>query len=499
MGEDERLPPLTRRVPNENRGHKPAGQVGMPQLPDEVVARMLAAVRADAAADAALQDAAAESAGPAAARTAAQQAAPPKATPPDAAAEPAGQMTHHRPAPSMRTRKRTAHAARQAAEQQRAQARQRAEDDRQAEEHRQAEDDADTDQFPVVLAAGQAAEAVGSNDLAGPGAARPSPAPGRPVRPPASARAAVSAPEYLGRPLAGTTRAGRRHRILAAAAAAVAIVIGGSVALTLKAGPPASGAAAPALQRAAVTRDRAAAWIATQVGRGTIVSCDPVMCGALESHRFPARSLRKLTAGGSPMSATLVVATAVVRQQLGAQLSASAAPAVLARFGSGGSRIEVRAVAQHGAAAYWSAVSADVQARKESGALLLTSSRIGVAALAGTRLEAGQIDSRVLVTLSDLAYKRPIQIAAFGAGDPGAGLRVSPLRSAEVEQVPGAPNLPNAQFIRMMRSVLRGQPVPYAVASTRQVHLPGGRIALWIEFSAPAPLDLLNGPAATGG
>src|ERR1700729_4150693 len=106
MGEEERLPPLTRRVPNENRGHKPAGQVGFPQLPDEVVARMLAAVRADAAAEAAPQDPAAETAGPATVQTAEQQSAPPrKATP---------------PAPSMRARKRTAHAARQATERQRA-------------------------------------------------------------------------------------------------------------------------------------------------------------------------------------------------------------------------------------------------------------------------------------------------------------------------------------------------------------------------------------------
>src|ERR1700722_17187577 len=121
MGEDERLPPLTRRVPNENRGHKPAGQVGIPQLSDEAVARMLAAVRADAAADAALQNPPAEPAGPAAVQAAGQQsAAPPKATPPDAAAEPADRMTHHKPAPSMRARKRTAHAARQATEQQRA-------------------------------------------------------------------------------------------------------------------------------------------------------------------------------------------------------------------------------------------------------------------------------------------------------------------------------------------------------------------------------------------
>jgi hypothetical protein len=272
------------------------------------------------------------------------------------------------------------------------------------------------------------------------------------------------------------------------------------VAFALKASPPASSAGGPALQRAVVMRDRAAKWIAAQVGHATIISCDPVMCGALESHGFPLASLRKLTAGGSPMSATLVVATAAIRQQLGAQLSTSDAPGVVARFGSAGSGIQVRAVAQHGAAAYWSAVSADVQLRKESWSELRSSDRIGVATLqTGVRLKAGQVDSRVLVTLSNMAYQRPIEIVAFGAGGPGADLRVSPLRSAEVEQVPGAPNLPNAQFMSAMRTALRGQSGPYVVASARQVRLPGGQMALRIEFSAPGPLGLLSGAPATGG
>ena len=51
MGEDDR-PPLSRRVPDENRGHKPAARIGVRQLPDEVVARMRAAVEAGAAAEA---------------------------------------------------------------------------------------------------------------------------------------------------------------------------------------------------------------------------------------------------------------------------------------------------------------------------------------------------------------------------------------------------------------------------------------------------------------
>jgi hypothetical protein len=558
MGEDERLPPLTRRVPNENRGHKPAGQVGFPQLPDEVVARMLAAVRADAAAEATPQDPAAETAGPATVQTAEQQSAPPrKATP---------------PAPSMRARKRTAHAARQATERQRAAARQRAEDDRRAEDQRQAEDDrraeqqrraeddwraeqnrqaeqkrqaeqsrraeleaqwaaaqavrpepaaelpkrpahpwtsrsdldpnADTDEFPVVPAADEPAKAAVSSDPARLDAAEASPAPVRPA--PAllkvPVRAAVSTPEDLGRPLGGIALAGRRRRrrLLTAAAAAVVIAIGGSVALALKAGTPPSSAGAPALRPAVVLRDRAAMWIATQVSHATTISCDPVMCGALESYGFPLRSLQKLMPGGSPLTATLVVATAAVRQQLGAQLSASDAPGVLARFGSAGSGIQVRAVAQHGAADYWSAIRADVQLRKLSWAQMLSSSRIGVVtAQAGARLAAGQVDSRVLVTLSDLASKRPIDILSLGAGGPRADLRVSPLRSAEVEQVAGEPNLPNAQFISAMRSALGAQAGPFVVASARQVRLPGGQIALRIEFSAPEPLGLLGG--ATGG
>ena len=130
-------------------------------------------------------------------------------------------------------------------------------------------------------------------------------------------------------------------------AAAVVLVLGGVAAgfaflgsgrtrATSPARPP-----APLAPAAAVTdRDRAAAWVASQVSQASMVSCDPATCGLIESHGFPASHVRVLGPGkGNPLVSNVVVATQVVRRQFGAQLTSVYAPCLLATFGAGSGRV----------------------------------------------------------------------------------------------------------------------------------------------------------------
>ena len=58
-----------------------------------------------------------------------------------------------------------------------------------------------------------------------------------------------------------------------------------------------------ALAAAAATRQQAAAWVASQVGRNVIVACDPAMCTALQRHGFPAANLAPVGPGPATRSA----------------------------------------------------------------------------------------------------------------------------------------------------------------------------------------------------
>jgi hypothetical protein len=297
-------------------------------------------------------------------------------------------------------------------------------------------------------------------------------------------------------------RVGRRYRLVGAAAAVVAVATAGVVALVIsRPSSPESSATAQTelLQQAAMTRGQTAAWIASQISRATVVSCDPAMCRDLQSHGFPAASLLALKPGVSPLHSVLIVATATIRKQLGSQLSATDAPAVIARFGSGDQHIDIRAIAPHGVASYRSQLSADLDLRKQTGSQLLSNNRIGVSGLAGTQLAHGQVDSRVLFTLIDLAVQRSIQIVAFSDGGPGANTSVSPLRSVELQQVPGMAHLPNALFMTEMLARLKTQPSPWVATSAQQVHLAGQGTVLRIEFSAPSTLGMLSGGSSSPG
>ena len=85
------------------------------------------------------------------------------------------------------------------------------------------------------------------------------------------------------------------------------------------------------------------------MGRDVSVACDSVVCAGLAADGFPAGNLTVMKpAAPDPYGSVLVIATADVRSQFGSKLSSVYAPEVIASFGSGPNRIDVRVIAQSG-------------------------------------------------------------------------------------------------------------------------------------------------------
>jgi hypothetical protein len=230
---------------------------------------------------------------------------------------------------------------------------------------------------------------------------------------------------------------------------------------------------------ATAVRDRAAAWVARQVSRAAIIACDPAMCAALIQQGVPSGNLLVLGPGaGDPLGSDVLLGTAAVRGRFGHRLAAVYAPEVLAGFGTGPARIDVRVVAPEGSAAYRRALAADRQDRRRAGLQLLRDPRLTASPPARAALAAGQVDARLLIILAALAAGQPVQVTGFGAAAPGASPAL-PLRTAELTTSAGT--------ARRMLAFLRAQRSPYLPASAG---LAGS--VLTVEFGAPAPLGLLQ-------
>ena len=238
-------------------------------------------------------------------------------------------------------------------------------------------------------------------------------------------------------------------------------------------------------------RAQAAAWVVSQLSPDSRISCDSVMCAALVVQGVRPADLVELGSGSasSPLGSDVILATAVLRAELGNRLDAAYAPGILASFGSGSSRIDVRVVARHGAAAYLAALKADVMARKSSAGTLLDSPRITVSGTARSQLAAGQVDTRLQLAISGLATLHPVYIVSFADSGPGASPGM-PLRSADLAESATAGTF-GSSLARSMQAFLRGASLQHhpASAATASVH---GRTVLRIEFAAPSPLGLLN-------
>ena len=249
---------------------------------------------------------------------------------------------------------------------------------------------------------------------------------------------------------------------------------------------PAAGTGPPSA--AAGAQARAAAWVAGQVSGNVIVACDPGMCAALQEQGVAAGRLMPLrSAAASPRGGGVLVTSPPVSGQLAGRY----APALVASFGSGGNRVEVRAVEPGGAPAYRAALRADLAARRAAGSQLLRNSHIRFTGPGAAQLQAGEVDTRLLATLAALAAQYSFRVTGFGDAAPGASVL---FREVAITGI--------GRGLSAALAMVRAQNPPYLPAHAAVVGT-----GLSIGFAAPSPLGLLSPvldadsprPAAAGG
>jgi hypothetical protein len=235
-----------------------------------------------------------------------------------------------------------------------------------------------------------------------------------------------------------------------------------------------SAAGAGPLSATAGAQTRAAAWIAGQVSGSAIIACDPGMCAVLQEQGVAAGRLMPLrSAAASPRGAGVLVTSPAA----GGQLADRYAPALIASFGSGGDRVEVRAVEPGGASAYRAALRADLAARQAAGSQLLRNSHIQFAGPGAAQLRAGEVDTRLLATLATLSAQYSFRVTGFGDVAPGAPVLFRQVAITGIDQ-----GLPAAL------AMVRAQNPPYLPARAAVV----GQTGLSVAFAAPSPLGLLS-------
>ena len=352
---------------------------------------------------------------------------------------------------------------------------------------------ASLEQMPVRQRNGQASpEQVApqqGNGQARPGRARPRPA-RAPDRPPN-----LAPPKTLAPP-GGPSRPRRRGRLRRAVTGGAIVVLfllsaGSAFLLTRHAAP----SARPGADTQVAIRSRAAAWVASQVNRSGLVSCDQVMCRAIEAHGVPAADLLVLMPGAAdPLRSSVIVVTAAVTRMVGSGRLTEDAPATLASFGPVGKRISIRMIFARGAAAYASALRAGLAARKANESWLLNP-RITMSAVARQQLAAGQVDSRLVLTIANLASEWPVRIITFGDQAPGASAGI-PLRCADVAVTGSKAGADLVGQARLMSSYVHALEDFYGGARIQAVQLAGGRHVVQIGFTAPSPLGWVSTSAS---
>src|SRR5690348_11685632 len=182
-------------------------------------------------------------------------------------------------------------------------------------------------------------------------------------------------------------RAGRRRLVLLISAlAAMGLGAGVTLAFTQPNHRTATmqvsaASSAGGLQLAAAARQRASAWIDREVASNIVVACDLEMCTELQRSGFPATRLLPLQPSApDPLGAQLVVATPVIRNQFGTRLASVYAPLVIASFGSGAERVDVRYIAPGGSKAFEAQLATDRKNRIAAGEQLAANNHVQASA-----------------------------------------------------------------------------------------------------------------------
>jgi hypothetical protein len=203
---------------------------------------------------------------------------------------------------------------------------------------------------------------------------------------------------------------------------------------------------------------------------------------------FPGANLLRIgPQSNDPLVADLVVSTAAVRAQFRNRLATVWAPAIIAAFGSGNARIEVRLEYPGGAKSYNAVQGKYLRARKLRDDQLLTNRGVKLSPTAKAQLRSGNIDPRLPELIATMAHFHPVWIVAFGGQSPGGG-PASLLRSMDLATANPPAHLTSAKYIDWMRSFANKQRSLYHSALS-QVTLSTGQAALQIGFGAPSPLN----------
>jgi hypothetical protein len=298
-------------------------------------------------------------------------------------------------------------------------------------------------------------------------------------------------------------RASWRGRAAALLALILLVAGAGGLALTLSRRgasperPTGRHAQASPLTAEAAARAHAVTWILHQASPGAVVACDTQVCADLASNHFPSSNLLRLgPASNDTIGADLVVATATVRNQFGSHLAVWA-PAVIASFGTGNTRIDIRWNYPGGAKAYRGTLPAALRARKAAEAELLTNSSIRLSATAESQLLSGQVDPSLPLLLVLMANSHPLRVVDFVSQSPGGG-PASLLRWVDLATAVQAAHLPQAAYLLWMRSFLGTQRAEYHPDWVQQVRLANGQAVLRIGYGAPSPLSYPRPGAGPG-
>ena len=282
-------------------------------------------------------------------------------------------------------------------------------------------------------------------------------------------------------------RRGGHRRLVMVLSALVAMALGAGVTLAFiqrETGPAqAAHHVANAIQVAQADRQQAAGWIAREVASDIVVACDLEMCNQLQKSGFPGAQLMQLQpTSPDPLGAQLVVATPVIRNQFGTRLASVYAPLVIASFGSGAERVDVRYIAPDGSTAFEAQLATDQKNRIAAGEQLLANNHVQASADARKALLAGLVDPRLLVTLGTLAGLMPIQLVAFDDPSPGVSSDI-PLRGAEL----GAAATTGLPAMVAFYNAQQDQYAPTVASITQSTN---GQHVVAVRYDAPGPMGL---------
>ena len=268
------------------------------------------------------------------------------------------------------------------------------------------------------------------------------------------------------------------------------LVIGSAAVLVVRhmagASGNSAGTSAAWLQQEPALRDEAAAWVSQQVSLSAKVACDRTMCTSLSQAGFPVGQLVVIGLTSSDLaSSDVVVVTPVIRAMFGTSIRTADAPAVLASFGTGSAEIDVRVMAPNGVGAYQSRIEQDMDQRREADATLVGVDGITLLPTAQRQLNAGQVDSRLVLVIAQVASTYSVDVVDFGNVGTGGSPEV-PLRYADI-----AGNGPAGQ-LGSMQAALAGLKSYLRPARTLVMTLAHRKTVLRVEFTAPTPHGLLS-------